>query len=146
MERKPKINLTRRVTIRLKPDEYGKIHSKFKSTTKRKLSEYIRAVLLEKPLTVFTRSKSLDNFISEMILLRNELNFIGNNFNQSVKKLHTLDEISEIKIWSILNGKAKYEVVNGTITGTTVFGEPNTFSVTKYFTPLFAPSVSLKSN
>ena len=107
MERKPKINLTRRVTIRLKPDEYGKIHSKFKSTTKRKLSEYIRAVLLEKPLTVFTRSKSLDDFISEMILLRNELNSIGNNFNQSVKKLHTLDEISEIKIWAILNEKSK---------------------------------------
>jgi ribosome biogenesis protein Nip4 len=42
-----------------------------------------------------------------MILLRNELNSIGNNFNQSVKKLHTLDEISEIKIWAILSEKAK---------------------------------------
>jgi ribosome biogenesis protein Nip4 len=42
-----------------------------------------------------------------MILLRNELNSIGNNFNQSVKKLHTLDEISEIKIWAILNEKSK---------------------------------------
>ena len=58
-------------------------------------------------MTVFTRSKSLDDFISEMILLRSELNSIGNNFNQSVKKLHTLDEISEIKIWSILNEKSK---------------------------------------
>ncbi|RNI39901.1 plasmid mobilization relaxosome protein MobC [Hanamia caeni] len=107
MERKPKINLTRRVTIRLKPDEYSKIHSKFKSTTKRKLSEYIRAVLLEKPLTVFTRSKSLDDFISEMILLRSELNSIGNNFNQSVKRLHTLDKIPDIKTWAILNEKSK---------------------------------------
>jgi hypothetical protein len=107
MDRKPKINLTRRVTIRLKPDEYSKIHSKFKSTTKRKLSEYIRAVLLEKPLTVFTRSKSLDDFISEMILLRSELNSIGNNFNQSVKRLHTLDKIPDIKTWAILNEKSK---------------------------------------
>jgi hypothetical protein len=32
--------------------------------------------------------------------------------------------------WHILNGKAKYEVVNGTITGTTVFGEPNSFLAT----------------
>lgn len=107
MKRKPKINLTRRVTIRFKPEEYNKIHARFKCTTKQKLSEYIRAVLLEKPLTVFTRSKSLDDFISEMILLRSELNSIGNNFNQSVKKLQTLDEIPEIKIWAILNEKSK---------------------------------------
>jgi mobilization protein MobC len=107
MALKPKINLTRRVTIRLKPEEYNKIHSQFKFSTKRKLSEYIRAVLLGKSLTVFTRSKSLDDFISEMILLRSELNSIGNNFNQSVKKLHTLDEIPEIKTWAILNEKSK---------------------------------------
>ena len=107
MKRKTKTNLTRRVTIRLKPEEYSKIDSQFKCSTKRKLSEYIRAVLLGKPLTVFTRSKSLDDFISEMILLRSELNSIGNNFNQSVKRLHTLDEISEIKTWAILNEKSK---------------------------------------
>ena len=107
MGQKTKINLTRRVTIRLKPEEYTKIHSQFKCSTKRKLSEYIRAVLLQKPLTVFTRSKSLDDFINEMILLRNELNSIGNNFNQTVKKLHTLDDISDIKAWAILNEKSK---------------------------------------
>ena len=42
-----------------------------------------------------------------MILLRSELNSIGNNFNQSVKKLHTLDEIPDIKTWAILNEKSK---------------------------------------
>jgi len=107
MKRKMKINLTRRVTIRFKPEEYNKIHAPFKCTTKQKLSEYIRAFLLEKPLTVFTRSKSLDQFISEMILLRDELNSIGNNFNQAVKKLHTLNEIPEIKTSAILNEKSK---------------------------------------
>jgi len=73
----------------------------------RKISDYVRCILLNKPITVYTRSKSLDDFISEMILLRSELNFIGNNFNQSVKRLHTLDEISEIKAWAILNEKNK---------------------------------------
>ena len=33
--------------------------------------------------------------------------------------------------WKQLNGKAKYEVVNGEIVGTTVFGEPNSFLVTE---------------
>lgn len=32
--------------------------------------------------------------------------------------------------WKILNGKAKYQVINGTIVGTTVTGEPNSFLAT----------------
>ena len=36
----------------------------------------------------------------------------------------------DLKGWHLLNGKAKYEVVDGTITGTTVFGEPNSFLAT----------------
>ena len=38
-----------------------------------------------------------------MIRLKHELNAIGNNFNQAVHKLHTLDHIEEIKLWAILN-------------------------------------------
>lgn len=93
--------------LRLSEAEYKKIKNGFSKSTKRKISEYVRSILLGKPITIYTRSKSLDDFISEMILLRNELNSMGNNFNQSVKKLHTLDEISEIKIWAILNEKSK---------------------------------------
>src|SRR5690606_15638468 len=33
--------------------------------------------------------------------------------------------------WKQLNGKAKYEVSNGEIVGTTVYGEPNSFLVTE---------------
>ena len=33
--------------------------------------------------------------------------------------------------WKILNGKARYTIKNGEITGTTVFGEPNTFLATE---------------
>lgn len=33
--------------------------------------------------------------------------------------------------WKPLNGHAKFEVVNGTITGTTVYGEPNSFLATE---------------
>jgi ribosome biogenesis protein Nip4 len=93
--------------LRLSEAEYKKIQNGFSKSTKRKISDYVRSILLNKPITVYTRSKSLDDFISEMILLRSELNSIGNNFNQSVKRLHTLDEISEIKVWAILNEKNK---------------------------------------
>ena len=33
--------------------------------------------------------------------------------------------------WKQINGKAKYDVVNKEIVGTTVFGEPNSFLVTE---------------
>jgi len=38
-----------------------------------------------------------------MIQLKNELNAIGNNFNQTVKKLHTLNHLSEFKSWVMIN-------------------------------------------
>ena len=34
-------------------------------------------------------------------------NAIGNNYNQVVKKLHSLDHGPEIKTWAILNESAK---------------------------------------
>lgn len=37
----------------------------------------------------------------------------------------------DLKGWKLLNGHAKFEVVNGTIIGTTVFGEPNSFLATE---------------
>jgi hypothetical protein len=97
------VNLTRKVTVRFKQGEYEKVNALFKKTTKRKLSEYIRSILLEKPVTVYTRSQSMDALMAELILVRAELNAIGNNFNQTVKKLHTLDTIDEIKLWAITN-------------------------------------------
>ncbi|HWJ26768.1 MAG TPA: hypothetical protein VNS32_09505, partial [Flavisolibacter sp.] len=75
--------------------------------TCKNLSTYIRKVSLQKPVVVKYRNASADDFIAEMILLKNELSAIGNNFNQSVKKLHTLSNVSEIKTWAILNESSK---------------------------------------
>ena len=98
-----KTNRTRVVTLRLRTDEYEKIEAKFKATTCRKLSDYMRNILLEKKLTVLTRNKSMDDFMAALILLRNELNAIGNNLNQVVKKLHLIQEIPEYKTWFLIN-------------------------------------------
>lgn len=98
---------SRKVTIRFTAEEYRKIDTAFKNTTKKKLSQYIRFVLLQKPVTVYTRNQSLDNLMAEMILLRNELSAIGNNFNQAVKRLHTMSHFSELKTWVIQNEISK---------------------------------------
>lgn len=89
------------ISFRVKPDEYNKIHSLFSSTTCRKLSEYARKILLNKPVVIKYRNQSADEFLSVMIPLKNELNAIGKNFNQAVKKLHTLNQFSELKNWLV---------------------------------------------
>ncbi|MBC5836702.1 plasmid mobilization relaxosome protein MobC [Flavobacterium sp. F-392] len=98
--------------LRLKPEEYQKIHRKFSKSTCRKLSEYARKNLLEKPLTMNYRNQSLDEFMTEMIHLRRELNALGNNFNQAVKKLHTLQQIAEFKAWILSYELEKKKLFN----------------------------------
>jgi hypothetical protein len=100
MERKNS-NRTRIIGLRLTPNEYAKIERKSKVSTCRKLSDYVRQCLFEKPIINNYRNQSMDDLIAEMALLRRELNHIGNNFNQAVKKLHTLSQIAEFKNWLI---------------------------------------------
>ncbi len=92
---------TRIIGLRVTLKEYEQIEEKCKNSTAKKLSEFIRRVLFEKPVTMYQRNKSLDDFMAEMMLLRNELNGLGNNFNQAVKKLHSLQQIPEFRNWII---------------------------------------------
>lgn len=96
-----------RITVRYRPAELKQLNRFFKASTCRKVSEYIRKISLHKPVTVTYRNQSADDFLAEMILLKNELNAIGNNLNQAVHKLHTLDRIQEIKTWAMLHESGK---------------------------------------
>ncbi|KUJ59486.1 mobilization protein [Flavobacteriaceae bacterium CRH] len=94
-------NRTRIVGLRFTPEEYAKIEKKWKASTCRKLSDYIRRHLFGKSINTTYRNQSLDDMIHEMTQLFRQLNGIGNNFNQAVKKLHTLNQIQEFKVWII---------------------------------------------
>ena len=95
------------LSIRLNDAEEKKLNGFFERTTSSSLSEYARDVLLKEPVTVLYRNQSADDFLAEMLLLKNELNAIGKNFNQAVHKLHTLDREPQIKAWAILNEASK---------------------------------------
>lgn len=90
---------TRWLHLRLTPAEYERIDRQFRQTTCRKISQYARRRLLDKPVTLRYRNKSLDEFMAEMIRLRSELNRLGGNFNQAVKKLHSLHQLPEFRSW-----------------------------------------------
>ncbi|WP_308446787.1 plasmid mobilization protein [Flavobacterium collinsii] len=92
-------NRTRWLHLRLTSAEYEILQKQFGKSNCRKLSDYARKNLLQKPMVLKYRNESLDELMREFIMLRKDLNGIGNNFNQAVKKLHTLVQISEFKHW-----------------------------------------------
>jgi hypothetical protein len=100
------------ISIRVKPQEYQTIYGYYQNTTCRKLSEYIRKVLLNKPVTVTYRNQSADEMLVVMNQLKNELSAVGNNFNQSVKRLHTLDTVPEVRAWAMLNETSKQTLLH----------------------------------
>lgn len=102
-----KNNRNRRVYVRFTEKEYERINSRFSRTTCRNLSEYLRKILLDKPVQVKQRNQSLDDLMAELIVLRSELNAIGNNYNQVVKRLYTLQSVPELVGWLSLNESAR---------------------------------------
>lgn len=50
--------------------------------------------------------------MAEMMLLRNELNSVGNNSNQAVKKLNSLQQIAEFRSWIITYELEKKTLLN----------------------------------
>ena len=99
------------ISIRVKPDEYTVIYKHYKGTTCNKLSQYVRRVLLQKPVTILYKDESTREILSALNQLSRELSAIGNNFNQTVHKLHTLDHISEIKIWAELTESGRQNLL-----------------------------------
>ncbi|MBD0283808.1 MAG: plasmid mobilization relaxosome protein MobC [Flavisolibacter sp.] len=94
---------TRKVTVRFQQTEYAYLERQLKISTCHKLSDFLRKVLLQEPITMTYRNASADAFLTEMSSLKKELSAIGNNFNQAVKRLHLLRQIPEVKIWLLLH-------------------------------------------
>jgi hypothetical protein len=93
-ENRSKILLTR-----LKPSEYQSIYGAFRKTRFRKLSEYSRSILLNKPVVIIYRDKSMDDMLEELALLRKELNAIGNNLNQAVRQINSAHGQADGRLW-----------------------------------------------
>jgi hypothetical protein len=101
---------TQWLTIRVTPEEYKQVQTLATQTTCPNLSEYARKSVLGKPVIMRYRNQSLDEFVTEMLLLRKELNRIGTNINQSVHRLHTLSRAADIDHWILVNEQDKTEL------------------------------------
>lgn len=87
------------VHFALTEEEYDMLEKDWKKSIITKLSEYVRRVLFEKPITFYTRNQSLDELMAELILLRRELHNIQTTLDQAVLKLHTQEHLPEIRRW-----------------------------------------------
>jgi len=97
-------NRSKRVITRFKPDEFKLLETRFKKTMFQKMSEYTRNVLLEKNITIIYRDQSMDDVLEELILLRRELNAIGNNLNQAVRNINSAHGHADSRLWMNLLG------------------------------------------
>ena len=99
------------IKIRMNDDEIKQVKKNQQQTTERNLSNYIRKVSLQKPVIVKYRNQSADDFLRDMLQLKKELNGLGNNFNQAVKKLHLLDKIPEFRSWILTNDSLQQSLI-----------------------------------
>lgn len=100
-------NRTRWIHLRLTPDEMKLLQDRFEKSLCPKLSDYARKNLLGKPVVLKYRNQSLDDLVLEISRLRTELNAVGNNYNQAIKKLHSLRQISEFQSWILSSQEDK---------------------------------------
>lgn len=98
-EKEPIQNRTHWCHLRLTENEHNILKKKLTTTTCHQISDYVRRVLFECPVTVKHRDQSMDDFMNELIALRRELNALGNNFNQVVKKINSVKTTREIGAW-----------------------------------------------
>jgi len=87
------------IGLRLTGDEYGELEKSWKNSTVKKLSEFVRRVLFGKKITVYSRNKSLDELVAELVLLKRELHAVGVNFNQAVHRLNMTDHSPQMQAW-----------------------------------------------
>ena len=79
------------VKMRMNDEEIQQLYQLWKVTTERSLSNYLRKVVLQKPVVVKYRNASADDFLTIMLQLKKDLTSVGDHFNQAVKRLSVLE-------------------------------------------------------
>ncbi|WP_026751872.1 hypothetical protein [Sediminibacterium sp. C3] len=110
MDKEKRMIRNKIITLRINEDEFSTLVKNRQKTTEKTNSNYLRKLALHKAVTIKTRNTSMDELSAELILLRKEINHIGNNFNQAVHKLHTLDKIPEFRVWVTVYDKTRQDV------------------------------------
>lgn len=80
----------------------------------RNMSELVRHILNNRPVTLLHRDKSLDLLIEELSRIRKELRAIGININQITRQFNTFPE-KEQKLFFALGAAEQYKLVGNKV-------------------------------
>jgi hypothetical protein len=97
MKKKTLSAQSRRITLELSIEEFGNLQGRLLSSTCQDIGELLHDIILNGTAAVGHRNPSDDDFVTVAAGLKNELNAIGKNFNQAVKKLHQIYYQSSMK-------------------------------------------------
>ena len=78
------------------------------------MSELVRHILNNRPVTLLHRDKSLDLLVEELAAIRKELRSIGININQITRQFHIAPE-KEQKLFHALGVADQYNLVGNKV-------------------------------
>ena len=87
---------TRFLSIRLSADEYAEVYQHLQQSTCRSLTEYVKKVLTNKPVTVKVRDQSREDILQQLTLIKSRLETLVDKTAPADSE-QLLREVAEIK-------------------------------------------------
>jgi hypothetical protein len=84
----PETNFTHIIRTRVTEKVYRRLLAMVGNSNCHSIGEVTRKILSMDKIITYTQDNTLDNFMEQLILLRRELNAIGNNINQVTHQVH----------------------------------------------------------
>jgi len=97
----------RSINISVSKEQYGEIYQGYCNSTCYSLSEYIKKVFFNTPITTYYRNQSADELIVEMTRLKRELWEIRQVFDRQLQAFCTVSSIEEMELWARVQEKSK---------------------------------------
>jgi len=87
---------TRFLSIRLSPEEYAEVYQHLQQSTCRSLTEYVKKVLTNKPVTFKVRDQSREDILHQLTLIKSRLDTLVDKTSPA-DAAHLLTEVADIK-------------------------------------------------
>jgi hypothetical protein len=85
-------SLVHDIKTRVTGADFRRLNGLLEQSRFRNMSELLRDIVCNKPITVYTKDGNLGFIMEELTKIRKELNAIGNNFNQVTRHINSLPE------------------------------------------------------
>ncbi|PWV47112.1 plasmid mobilization relaxosome protein MobC [Chitinophaga sp. S165] len=83
------------VKTRINQRNFQKLQQLLLSSHHKNMSELLRAIICDKPITLYNKDDSLGALMEELVRLRKEINAIGININQVTRQINSTPEASQ---------------------------------------------------